>query len=262
MIDLHCHVLPDVDDGARDMEESLAMLRKASTSGVEIVVATPHLLLGAYGIGFSERKQLTADLQKAADNSEIEIRVKPGVEYYLSPELLEDTSKLRELTINNNGKYLLVELPMQTIPAYTDDVFFKLNVEGITPVLAHPERNVEICQNPNILFDFTMKGVVAQLNAGSLLGYFGRQSRKAAQILLTHRLVQVIASDMHSANSPALGDAIPEVKELVGSERVSQLFVENPHRVLDGETLSTEPPQRFASDRRGLKAIFSRSRFS
>ena len=238
------------------------MLRKASTSGVEIVVATPHLLLGSYGIRFSERNQLTSDLQKAAGKNGIEIQVKPGVEYYLSPELLEDACNLKELTINNNGKYLLVELPMQIIPAYTEDIFFKLNEEGITPVLAHPERNMEICQNPNILSDFVTKGVIVQINAGSLLGYFGKHTRKVAQALLAHRLVHVVASDMHSASSLALGDAVPEVRNLVGAECVRQLFLENPRQVLNGEALHTDPPLRFASERRGLKAIFSRKRFS
>ena len=260
MVDLHSHVLPGVDDGAECIEESLRMLRKAAAAGVETVVATPHLLRGVYEIESLEREQMTADLQKAADESGINIQIKSGVECYLSPEILEDTSRLRELTLNNNGKYILVELPMQTVPAYAEDILFSLKVQGITPVLAHPERNMEICRNPNILFDFVMKGIIAQLNAGSILGYFGGRIKKVAQTLLTHKLVHVIASDMHSANSPTLDQAVPVVERLLDPERASRMFTEIPRRILAGETFCKEPPQKFESERRGLRGILFRHR--
>jgi len=258
MVDIHCHILPGVDDGARNMEESLRMLSKAAVAGVETVVATPHLIAGTYGIEFLNREQMTADLQKAADESGINIQIKPGVEYYLSSGMLEDTAKLKELTLNNNGKYILVELPMQMIPIYAKDVFFNLNMQGITPVLAHPERNIAICRDPNILFDFVMNGVVVQLNAGSILGCFGRYIKKTARIMLTHRLVHVVASDMHSDDSITQGHAAPAVEELIGSEEASLMFTENPGRILAGEAFHKESPQRFEDDRRGLKRIFSR----
>jgi len=258
MVDLHCHVLPGVDDGARCVEDSLEMLKKAMAAGVETVVATPHLLRGVYETEYLEREQMTADLQKSADENGIDIQIRSGVEYYLLPEILEDTTRLREFTINNNGKYILVELPMQIIPSYAEDILFGLNMRGVTPILAHPERNMRICWEPNILFDLVMKGCIAQLNVGSILGYFGRHVRKAARILLIHRLVHVIASDMHSASSPTLDQAIPVVEELLGSEKASHIFIEVPRRILAGETFHKEPPQRFESARKGLRSFFSR----
>jgi protein-tyrosine phosphatase len=258
MVDLHCHILPDVDDGARCIEDSLEMLRKAAAAGVETVAATPHLLRGVYEIESLEREQMTADLQKAADENRINIQIKPGAECYLFPEMLEDTSKLRKLTLNNNGKYILVELPMQTIPSYVEDVLFGLSAQGITPVLAHPERNMRICGNPNILFDFVVKGYIAQLNVGSILGHFGRHIRKTARVLLTHRLVDVIASDMHSVNSPSLDQAVPVVEKLLGPEQTARMFTEIPRQILAGETFYKDPPQRLESARRGLRSIFFR----
>ena len=259
MVDIHCHILPGVDDGARNMEESLRMLSRAAAAGVKIVAATPHLIAGTYGIELLNREQMIADLQKAADESGIDIQIKPGVEYYLSSEMLEDTAKLKELTLNNNGKYILVELPMQMIPIYAKDVFFNLNMQGITPVLAHPERNIAICRDPNILFDFVMSGVVVQLNAGSILGCFGKYPKKTARILLTHKLVHVVASDMHSDDSITQGHALPAVEEVIGSEEASLMFIENPGRILAGEAFHKESPQRFEHERRGLRRIFSRS---
>ena len=256
MVDLHCHILPDVDDGAECIEESLNMLRKAAAAGIEIVVATPHLLSGIYEMGFLEREQMTADLQKAADESGINIQIKSGFECYLSPEILEDNSRLRELTLNNNGKYILAELPMQTIPSYVEDVLFGLSVQGITPVLAHPERNMTICRSPDVLYDFVVKGSITQLNVGSILGLFGRRIRKVAEALLTHGLVHVVASDMHSADSPTLDQAVAAVEKLLGPERASRLFTEVPRRILTGETFHKDPPQRFESARRDLRSIF------
>lgn len=258
MVDIHCHILPGVDDGARNMEESLRMLSRAAAAGVKTVAATPHLIAGTYGIELLNREQMTADLQKAADESGINIQIKPGVEYYLSSEMLEDTAKLKELTLNNNGKYILVELPMQMIPIYAKDIFFNLNMQGITPVLAHPERNIAICRDPNILFDFVMNGVVVQLNAGSILGCFGKYVKKTARILLIHKLVHVVASDMHSDDSVTQGHALPAVEEVIGSEEASLMFTENPGRILAGEAFHKESPQRFGHERRGLRRIFSR----
>jgi len=256
MVDLHCHVLPDVDDGAQSIEEALEMLRKAAAGGVDTVVATPHMIRGLYEIGFLEREQMTADLQKTADENGIKIRVKSGVECYLSPDILEDSSELKKLTLGNNGKYILVELPMQAVPPYAEEVLFNLEIQGLTPVLAHPERNMRICRDPNILFDFVTKGCVAQLNVGSILGHFGKWIRKAARILLTHKLVHVIASDMHSADSPTLDQAVSVVEDLLGTEYASRMFTEIPRRILAGEAFHKDPPQRFEPARRGLRGIF------
>jgi protein-tyrosine phosphatase len=257
MVDIHCHVLPGVDDGSESMVESLEMLRKAAAGGVETIIATPHLIRGTYETEFSEREQMTADLQRAADENGINIQVRSGVEYYLSPQILEDSNRLNEFTLNNNGKYILIELPMQIFPTGLEDVFFNLNVKGITPVLAHPERNTRICRNPDILFEFVKNGLITQVNAGSIMGYYGRERKKTAQILLVNKLAHVVASDMHSATSTTMNQAIPLVEKLVGKERTKRLFIENPSRILNGETIYEEP-QQIKSERKGLRGYFSR----
>ena len=256
MVDIHCHVLPGVDDGAKSIQESLEILRRSAASGVGTVVATPHLLKGVYEVNYFERKEMTAELQQLANESGIDIQVKVGVECYLSPEILKDIDKLDELTINNNGKYILVELPMQIVPSYAEEVLFNLSVRGIVPILAHPERNMMICRKPGILSDFIEKGVIVQLNAGSILGVFGRRIRKMAQILLTQRLVHVVASDMHSARSSTLDQALPMVEKLLGSERASRMFIDAPGHIVAGEAFEKEPPLRPESERRGLRGIF------
>ena len=261
MIDIHCHILPGVDDGAKSIEESLAMLRKASAAGIEVVVATPHYIRGSYELDSLERQQITADLQKAADENGIDIQVKPGVEYYLTAQILEDFHRLKEFTINNNGKYILVELPMRDIPPSMDELFLNMVANGITPILAHPERNARICRNPNILFTFLMKGCLAQINIGSILGYFGKESKRTARTLLTHKLAHIVASDMHTPNSPTLDQAVLAVEKLVGKEQAARMFVEIPRQILTGEVVhQQEMPQQIGTQRRGLRKLFSRSR--
>jgi len=259
MVDIHCHVLPGVDDGSEDIEESLEMLRKSAASGVEIIVATPHLIRGVYETTFPERKQMVADLQNAAEDAGINIRIKPGVECYLSPELLEDADKLRELTIDCNGKYILVELPMQAVPPYAESVIFNLRLQGVVPILAHPARNMRICQDPNVLYELVTKGCLAQLNVGSILGYFGRQIKKVAKILLTHKMVHVVASDMHSSSSHTMDQGVPIVEQLLDQERASFMFSEIPRQIVAGEDFFKEPPERYEPVRRSLiDVIFGR----
>ncbi len=261
MIDIHCHVLPGVDDGAESIEESLEMLRRAAAAGTEIVVATPHLIRGSYEVDFSERQRITADLQKAADKNGIKIQIKPGVEYYLTPQILGDLDRLSEFTINNNGKYILIEFPMRSIPPSMDVIFSNLYQRGITPILAHPERNAKICQNPNILFDFIINGCLTQVNMGSILGHFGRESRKMSRNMLTHALTHIIASDMHTSNSATLDQAVPAVEKLVGKEQARRMFVDTPGRIIAGEAFHQEEmPQQIGTQRRGLRGLFSRSR--
>ena len=261
MIDIHCHILPDVDDGSESIEESLLMLKKAAAAGIEVIVATPHFIRGSYELDSLERQQITADLQKAADKNGIEIQVKPGVEYYLAPQILEDFQGLEEFTINNNGKYILVELPMRDIPPSINELFFNLGVKGITPILAHPERNAKICQKPNLVFDFLTKGCLAQINIGSILGHFGKGSKKTARDLITHGLAHVVASDMHTPNSPTLDQAVSAVEKWVGKEQATRMFVETPRQIVAGEVIhQQEMPKQIGSQRKGLRKLFSRSR--
>jgi len=253
MVDIHCHVLPDVDDGPRRINESLNMLRYALKAEVEIVVATPHLLEGTFDIEVTARDQLVIELQNKAKENGINIQIKAGYECYISPKTLVQNDKLIDLTINNNGMYILVELPMHSIPLYVENIFLSLKDRGITPVIAHPERNIVISRDPNVLLNFLSKGCVAQLNAGSILGYYGRVIRETAKILLLHNLVHLVASDMHSIKSPMMFQALPVVSALVGNDKASYMFNVVPHRIVMGENFDRDEPLPYEPKRRSLK---------
>jgi protein-tyrosine phosphatase len=258
MVDIHCHVLPDVDDGPKRIEDSLVMLRNASKAGVEIVVATPHRFWGPFNVEVDVRDQLVDDLQNAATKNNIDIQIKPGYECYLIPEIYEKDDRLVELTINKNGRYILTELPMRDIPFYAQTVILALKDRGITPVIAHPERNTAISKNPNILLDYLRKGCISQLNAGSILGYYGRTIQETARILLQHNLVHLVASDMHSITSSPMSKAFPVVGTLVGLEKASDMFDAIPRRIVMGEDFGKDEPLPYVPKRKSLMDILFR----
>jgi protein-tyrosine phosphatase len=260
MVDIHCHILPDVDDGPKRIEGSLSMLRNASKAGVKIVVATPHLLEGTFEIKVAERDCLIHELQEKANGNGINVQIKAGYEYYISPKMSDQKYSLAEFTINNNGRYILLELPMHSIPIYVENVLVNLKDRGITPIIAHPERNMIISKNPNVLLNFVSKGCVAQLNAGSILGYYGKSVRETARILLQHNLVHLVASDMHSPKSLPMPKALPAVEAQIGLDKASYMFNVVPYRIVMGEDFDKDEPLSYEPKRRGLKDILFRKK--
>ncbi|HGE72852.1 TPA: hypothetical protein ENX78_18605 [Candidatus Poribacteria bacterium] len=257
MIDIHSHILPGVDDGAKNIQESVTMIKNAFKADIKIIVATPHLFNGMFETGIPKRNALVNDLQTIANNIGVRIQIKPGYECYISPEMNRLGEKLFEYTINNNRKYILLELPMQNIPHFVDETLTNIKNLGITPIIAHPERNIAIMNNPKILLGFIEKGYSAQLNAGSILGYYGRRIKDTAKILLKHNYIHVVASDMHSTSLPILPKAFSAISDLIGLNKASRMFNEIPYKIVMGEDFDKEDPIPYISKKGSLiKRIF------
>ena len=219
MIDLHCHILPNVDDGAGSLEESLAMARHAVDDGIHTVVATPHSLNGLHS---NPLKKVIADvsaLQEALAQNHIDLKIYPGADVHLCPGMLKRIEIGEACTINGDGKYIILELPSSTVPAGVKDEIFAMKMNGITPIISHPERNSNIQQDPNILYDLICMGALGQVTAMSLTGDFGKLAGNTAQLLLKHRLFHIIASDAHSVRDrpPALSEAVQKAAEILKS---------------------------------------------
>ena len=207
MIDLHGHYLPGVDDGAVDLEASLAMLRHAQGDGIETAVVTPHACgaqcrvkdLDALRRGW---KNWRAVLKK----NDIQVEIVTGAEVYFTSELLPILKDNRDLLTINNGSYFLLEFPGDYIYAHSKDFIFNVHTEGFIPIISHAERNSEIQRSPWILRDLVKVGALCQVNAGSLRGDFGNQARSCAYELIQGNLVHIIASDAND-----LADRKPEL---------------------------------------------------
>lgn len=250
MIDLHCHILPGVDDGARTLEESLAMARIAAGDGITDLVATPHYIEGESFLRAPELMENLETLKKRLAEEHIPLRLHPGHEIHLGPET-PDLLERGEVLPLAGSRYVLVELPFFELPLYAESVLHSLRLAGKVPILAHPERNRLLEESPNRLLDFLELGVLAQINGGSLLGRNGKAIQKAAEIMLTHGMVHFVASDGHHQDQrrPRLSQARKAAARLIGAGEAKKLFESNPARVLTNQPIEAEVPARYKKKR-------------
>ena len=240
--DLHSHILPGFDDGASSDEEFLEMARIAVEGGTSIMAATPHY--DHESPAFKPRKAVTAvkeynDLLKQLG---VPLVLVPGMEVRVNAGLfdLAKAGSLEELSLGGNGKYLLVELPLLDMPLATPDIMFQIQLCGMTPILAHPERHRHLVKNPSAIKSLVERGVEIQVNAGSLQGVFGESARSTARRLLKEDAARLVASDAHglSGRSPDLAGAARALEKLLG-EAAPCFFLEvNPGLVLEGRELT------------------------
>lgn len=243
MIDLHCHILPGLDDGAQTLDEALAMARIAVADGITDIVATPHTHNGLYMNKAEDILQAVSHLQEALNREGIPIRIHPGSEVHIQVELLENILSGETLTYGNHRKYVLLELPTLNLPRFMEQLLYELNVAGITPIIAHPERNLLLRENPELLANWVRHDAIAQLTAGSLLGLLGDRAKKAAEFMVKRRLIHMIASDGHNTvrRRPELVEAYRVVEKLMSKEEV-QIYRFNTKAILRGENCTVLEP--------------------
>jgi len=221
MIDIHCHVLPGVDDGAKNLDMALAMLNIAAQDGIRTIIATPHVIDGS--LAWKEIQQACHKLQKAAKEEKIPVQLLPGAELAMNWDLLE-LLKAPGCYGLAGSRYVLVELPAMSIPRYADDFFFTLQARGFSPVLAHPERHPELQKNPDQLEEWVNRGIALQVNALSLSGKMGEKAASLSRSLVQSGMAHALASDAHST-----GTRRPQIREAARihtiSDELSQAIV-------------------------------------
>jgi protein-tyrosine phosphatase len=266
MIDIHCHVLPGLDDGAGTLEEAVEMARHAAGAGASVVFATPHVSCPSDLDMAGEIPGNVASLQSALDDLGIDLRLVPGAEVFPSDGLLEPLGNGLPITLGRDGRFILLDTPLTVLPIGLENLLFDLQTRGVTPILAHPERSLPIQREPELLERYVQQGALVQVNASCVFGKHGHAAEFAAFEFLRHRWVHFIASDAHSPHHrrSALAEAAEELSMVMGPEVVAELVHDNPRRVLNGESVSTNPavykpkrrsnwlsrlvPSRFAGD--------------
>jgi protein-tyrosine phosphatase len=196
MIDLHCHILPGVDDGASDLVVSLAMAKVAVAQGITTVACTPHILPGLYHNAGAGIRQATAQLQDILNKEEIPLRLTTGADAHMAPDFIGGLRSGRLLSVADS-RYVLVEPPHHTAPPQLEEFFFNLVVAGYVPILTHPERLSWVPTRYEAIKRLVAAGVWMQITAGSLTGAFGRAALYWAQRMLDEGCVHIIASDAH-----------------------------------------------------------------
>jgi protein-tyrosine phosphatase len=243
VIDLHSHVLFGVDDGPEGLEGSLAICAAAAADGITVLAATPHVR-DDYPTTPELMEARLAEVQAAAGD---QIRIVPGGEIDVA-ELARPLDELRRFALAGNPAYLLVETPYFGWPLDFPDRVYRLALAGIRAVIAHPERNADVQERPELLERLVAGGALAQLTAASVDGRLGPRSRKTSQLLLERGLAHLIASDAHEASIRAVG--MSSAADAVGDEALARyLTVDVPRAIVEGGPLPDRPePQK----RRGL----------
>lgn len=243
MIDIHCHILHGLDDGPRDLNGCLDMVNTAVASGITHIFASPHHLNGHY----ENPKQVVLDkiseLNQNLLKENIPLTVHPGQELRLHRELLLSLERDEVLTLDDKGKYLLVELPSEDVPAYMQEIVYELLLIGIVPIIVHPERNWKLFENPNLLFSLVQEGALTQLTSGSIIGHFGKKIKLFSEKILDHHLAHFIASDAHNTLSRGftLGEAYASISKKFGEDRTIHL-IKNTELLLNEQLIDTQKP--------------------
>lgn len=245
MLDFHSHILPGLDDGAPDLNTALEMARIAVADGITEMVATPHYIEGSIENDRELILDHVGEFQKVLRWNNIPLRIWPGCEVYLSPNTPKLIKQGVVMTINDNNKYLLVELPMQSIPNYLEDILFEIKLQGVTPIIAHPERNLAIVDKPELAFDLVANGCFIQINSGSINGFYGKKVKQVANLFVKNSLIHLFGSDAHSAGGrcPRLRKALNHVERF--SPRMLDKVAFYGKKLLSGEDVSIEIPSAF-----------------
>ncbi len=244
MIDIHCHILPELDDGSGSLDETLEMCRMAVADGITTTVATPHQQDGVYQTTSDAIFATVRTVAERLKQEQIPLELLPGADIRIEVETGEKILSGELVSINNTKRYFLLEFPAHSIPMNIDKLIFNLLLKNITPVLTHPERILEVQEEPNRVFDLVSMGVLSQVTAMSITGGFGSRVKKCAHTLLKHNLVHIIASDAHSINyrPPILSEAVKVVSKILDDEQAQSMVTTVPGRIVRGERVEIFPP--------------------
>lgn len=237
MIDLHCHILPGVDDGAKTIEDSVAMARMAVAAGTKTIVATPHMLHPQFHVPGPLAAKKADEVRRALAAANVPLEIVLAGEVHWSADIPARLASGDILPLCATRKYLLFELPYSHVPTGFRELCWQFHLAGIYPVLAHPERITELQEHPERIEPFHHAGIVVQVTAMSLTGDFGRRARKTAERWLTEGFVDVIASDGHSCRTraPVLDAAAKIARKTGGATMEDWVTREAPRRLLAGE---------------------------
>ncbi|MED3731329.1 tyrosine-protein phosphatase [Geobacillus stearothermophilus] len=244
MVDIHSHILPGVDDGAAAMENAIVMAQAAAKEGITTIIATPHHQNGTYENPRPAVLSLAAELNDELKRRGIDLTVLPGQEVRIHGDLLDGLARGEVMTLADTP-YILIEFPPDHVPKYAEQLLFDAQVKGFIPIIAHPERNVEIIEYPERLYQLVKRGALAQLTASSVTGHFGKNIKMFSFQLIEANLAHFIASDVHNTKTRPfrLREAYETVRKEFGTEAL-YYFRENAEQLIRGQAVFRDEPQR------------------
>ena len=239
MVDLHCHLLPGIDDGSKSMAISLRLAKEATEHGVTHALLTPHHMTGRYINHKQDVIRRTQEFKEQLVANNIPLTVFPGQEVRINGQLLKALDKDDILFADTGNRYLMLEFPDDDVPHYTNQMIFDLQQRGITPVIVHPERNTKIMAKPDLLYQLLEKGCLSQITASSYVGTFGKKVENFSRQLIEAGQGYVFASDAHDlpGRKYEMRQAFDRLSREFGSELAEQ-YQNNARQIINGGEVS------------------------
>ncbi len=235
MIDFHSHILPGIDDGSRNLEQSISMVNEAKEVGFTKIISTSHYMENYYECDVEKRKQLIKQLQGEVQDIELYL----GNEIYITNNIIELLKNGKASSINNT-RYVLFEFPLITTKPMNDkEIIYRLVENGYIPIIAHPERYPFIQENPEYLFELEDMGALFQANYGSIIGMYGLKAKRTLKILLRNNLISFFGSDVHRPEQVynKIPKIIKKLKKIISDEEFEEFTEINPQKVLNNEEI-------------------------
>lgn len=245
MIDFHTHILPNIDDGARNIDETFTLIKEAKKAGFTQIVTTSHYMENYYETDTPEREVWLKAICENLQAKNIDIKLYIGNEIYMTDNIIKLLEEGKASTINNTS-YVLFEMPLNAEPLNLYDVIYEMLQYKLVPILAHPERYSFVQKEPELIYDLIQKGVYMQSNYGSILGQYGEKAQIIVRKFFENNMIHFLGTDVHRQNTiyPKVPQALSEIRDIIGEEKLEELTTKNPKLALANKKIDIEEPQK------------------
>ncbi len=244
MIDFHTHILPNIDDGSKNIEETFSLIKEAEKAGFNKIISTSHYFEGFYESSHIDREAWIEALNTKISEQNINVKLYLGSEIYISDNIINLLESNKASSINKT-RYVLFEMPLNAKPLNLYDMVFELIKHKYIPILAHPERYVFVQKDTELIYDLIQNGVLMQSNFGSFIGFYGTEIQKTAKELLKRNMIHFLGSDVHRQNTlyKKIPESIKTLKNYISTEKIEELTETNPSLVLENKEIEISEPK-------------------
>ena len=246
MIDFHTHILPNIDDGSKSVEETFNLIKEAEKAGFDSIISTSHYIENYYESPVEERAEWINALSGALKKESIDVELYLGNEVYFSENIIQLLNENKIAKINNS-RYMLFEFAMNVKPINVYDVIYEMIQNKITPILAHPERYRFIQQDPSLVYELIDTGVLMQANYSSIIGWYGEKAEILVKKFLESNMISFLGSDVHKPNTIYLKmpEILEKLEQTIGKDKLYELTTLNPKKVLQNEVIEIPETKEF-----------------
>ena len=236
MIDIHTHIIPNIDDGSKNAEETFKLINEAKEAGFTDVILTPHYITNYYETPGAEVNFWTKSLQKIVNEKNLGVKLHSGMEVYISEEISELVKNGTIITLAGS-KYILIEFPMNTKMKSVDEILFIMRNMGYKIIIAHPERYKYIQDNVEYAMQLVEEGCMLQSNYGSIVDIYGKEAKKTLKKLLKMNLVSFLGTDTHKEGTiyQIMPKILKKLRKIIPEEKLYELTTENPRKILENK---------------------------